>query len=230
MLLNKVIDLTNRVRNNLQKIQGELYLDVYLFNEFFELVAENWRQLKSAEIAPKYFELQKIMLDILLNIEVNGQRGSLYNSMMTYNATCTEENLHYFYGIPYGGNGELEHLCIHTGRGNNTSDLDAKAIIQLPILTKNGPAIISAGTKFEVKDYKDFKSAREHFVQEAGTTVYHDANNVFIHLIDTTDYFIADNRKDAAWFLLANTQLIKRYRRQVILWMQDDGFLGVKFR
>lgn len=230
MLLNKVIDLTNRIRNNLQTIQGERYLDVYLVNEFFELVAENWRALKSAEISPKYFELQEIILDILLNIEVKGQRGDLYNSMMTYNATCTEEDLHYFYNIPYGGQGELEHLCLHTGRGNNTSDLDAKAIIQLPVLTINGRENTAAGPKFEVKDYKDFKSAREHFVQEAGTTVYHDANDVFIHLIDSPDYFIAANRKNAGWFLLANTQAIKHYRRQVILWMQDDGFLGVKFR
>lgn len=229
-LLSKIKDLTERVKANIRMFDNEYYLDVYLVRDYFNLVAENPQAIRSPYIAPDYLALQKIMLDILYNIEVNNERYNLYNSAMVYNASCTEEDLHYFLNIPYGGKGDIEHLCIHTGKGNNTSDFDAKQQIQLAVKSGLAQETVFVGPKIEVKDYKDLKSAKEHFVAEAETTKYHDANHAFIHLIDTNIYFIAANKKDADWFVLANTSNIKHYRKQVILWMGEDGFLNVKFR
>ena len=231
-LLFKIEDLTKRVKNNLQTINGNLYLDVYLIDEFFQLVNKNWKQIRHPQVASQYLDLQKIIVnDVLLNIIVNRVKGNLYNSMMTYNATCTEENLHRFYSIPYGGDGELEHLCIHTGYGNNTSDLDAGGVKQFLAVDENGVVIsVEAGPKFEVKDYKDILSAEQHFKREAETSVYHDATHVFIHILETNTFYLTENRKTAKWYQLAETNVMTQYRRQVKIWISDDGFLGVKFR
>jgi hypothetical protein len=231
-LINKIEDLTARVRSNLKTVNGNLYLDVYLIDEFFKLVNSNWQTIRKPEVAPSYLELQHIIVDeVLLKIIVDGKSGSLYNSMMTYNASCTEENLHYFYNIPYGGDGELEHLCTHTGYGKGTSDLDAGTLISLLIINQDGYVdSVKAGPKFEVKDYKDYESAQKYFKQGAGTSVYHDATHVFIHLLDTDMYYIAANKKTSNWYQLAETRTIKKYRRQVKLWLGDNGFLGVRFR
>jgi hypothetical protein len=232
LLINKIQDLTMRVKTNFQTINGNLYLDNYLIDEYFNLVATNWQYLKTPEVRQPYLELQALILDkILLNIIVNRQKGNLYNSMMTYNASCTEEDLHYFYNISYGGDGEIEHLCTHTGWGNGTSDLDAKRVLY--ILATDGAGrkeYLEVGPKFEVKDYKDFSSAKKHFEEDAETSVYHDANHVFIHVLNTNTYYIAENRKTSNWYLLADTEGMKHYRRQVILWLDNEGFLGVKFR
>ena len=151
--------------------------------------------------------------------------------MMTYNASCTEENLHYFYNIPYGGDGEMEHLCIHTGWGNGTADLNAGKLLYLLAVDENGQVdYVEVGPKFEVKDYKDILSAEKYFKKDAETSVYHDATHVFIHILDTNTYYIAENRKTSKWYQLAETNAMKQYRRQVIIWVGDDGFLGVKFR
>jgi hypothetical protein len=232
MMIDVIKDLTNKVQSNLRTINGNLYLDVYLIDEFFRFVNANWKYIKDPQIAPYYLKLQRIIInDVLLNIIVGGVCGNLYNSMMTYNATCTEENLHYFYKIPYGGDGEVEHLCIHTGFGNGTSDLNAGKLIRL--LAKNDcnqVDYVEVGPKLEVKDYKNFSSAQKHFEQDAETSVYHDANHVFIHVLDTNTYYIAENRKTSKWYQLAAEDNIKQYRRQVKLWLDDDGFLGVRFR
>ena len=60
--------------------------------------------------------------------------------------------------------------------------------------------------------------------------VYHDATHVFIHVLDTNTYFIAKNKKTSNWLYLADTSTMKHYRRQVKLWLDDEGFLRVKFR
>lgn len=232
MIIDIIKDLTKRIQANLQTIKGNLYLDVYLIDEFFRFVNANWKLIRDPEIAPHYLKLQQIILnDVLLNIIVGGESGNLYNSTMTYNATCTEENLHCFYDIPYGGDGDIEHLCIHTGWGNGTSDLNAGKLIYLLAKDNNNQVdYVEVGPKLEVKDYKDFSSAQKYFKQDAETSVYHDANHVFIHVLDTNTYYIAENRKTSKWYQLAETANIKQYRRQVKLWLNDDGFLGVRFR
>ena len=231
-LLDQIKDLTERVKNNLKNINGNLYLDVYLEDEFFHLVNDNWYNLKDTEIAISYLELQKIILnDVLLNIIVDNQSNNLYNSMMTYNASCTEEDLHYFYSIPFGGDGETEHLCTHTGYGNNTSDLDAGQVIRLPATDNfHNPGFVDVGPKFEVKDYKDLDSAKSYIQKDAETSKFHDSNHVFVHIIDTNDYYITANKKATKFYKLAGTSQIKHYRQQVKLWLDEDGFLGVKFR
>ena len=151
--------------------------------------------------------------------------------MMTYNAGCTEEDLHYVYTIAYGGDGEIEHLCIHTGYGNGTSDLNAGELRTFTVtdaIGNSGP--IQAGPRFEVKDYKDIESAQYYFKQDAETSTYHDSNHVFIHLLDTDSYYLAANKKTSRWFHLADSDKIPHKRRQVKLWLDADGFLGVKFR
>jgi len=230
-LINYIKDLTERVKANIQIKKGNLYLDVYLIDEFFKLVNKNWRYLCYPEVLPTYMTLQKIIVDdILLNIIVDGKSGDLYNSMMTYNATCTEEDLHEFYDIPYGGEGELEHLNIHTGRGNGTSDLATKEPIKISAVEPDGwPITLTVGTKFEVKDYLNLSSARTWFEQDAETSTYHDANYVFIHIIEGDTFYLAENKKTATWYSLPATKDIVHHRRQVILWLKDDGILGVKF-
>lgn len=230
-LVNKIQNLTARVQNNIQEINGNLYLDNYLINEYFELVEANWRYLKTPEVRTDYLKLQDIILkEILLEIIVNRQKGNLYNSMMTYNASCTEEDIHYFFKIPYGGDGELEHLCTHTGWGNGTADLNAGSEIDLLVVDNGVKEKVRVGPKFEVKDYKDLKSATYYFEKDAETEVYHDATHVFIHVLDTNTYFIAKNKKTSNWLYLADIDTMKHYRRQVKLWLDDEGFLGVKFR
>jgi hypothetical protein len=150
--------------------------------------------------------------------------------MMTYNASCTEEDLHYFYKIPYGGDGELEHLCTHTGWGNGTADLNAGNEIYLLVTDNEVKEKVRAGPRFEVKDYKDLSSANYYFEKDAETPVYHDATHVFIHVLDTNTYYIAENKKTSNWLYLADTDTMIHYRRQVKLWLDDEGFLGVKFR
>ena len=232
MIVDVIKDLTNRVQANLQIIKGNLYLNVYLIDEFFRFVNRNWKLIKDPEIAPHYLKLQHIILDdVLLNIIVGGESRNLYNSMMVYNATCTEEDLHYFYNIPYGGDGELEHLFIHTGYGNGTSDLNAGQFIYIMAKDNNDQKdYVEVGPKIEVKDYKNLASAQKCFEQDAETPVYHDANHVFIHVLDTNTYYIAENRKTSNWYQLAEATNIKQYRRQVKLWLNNDGFLGVRFR
>lgn len=231
-LLEHIKDLTERVRNNLKNINGNLYLDVYLEDEFFHLVNDNWYNLKNEAIAPSYLELQKIIIDdIFLKIIVDNKSGNLYNSMMTYNASCTEEDLHYFYNIPYGGEGELEHLCTHTGYGNNVSDLDAGKVLTLMAIDSfENPGYVDVGPKFEVKDYKDLESAKSHIQKDAETSKFHDSVHVFVHIVDTNDYYITANKKATKFYKLAGTSQIKHHRQQVKLWLNDDGFLGVKFR
>ena len=231
-LLDYIKDLTDRVRKDLRVINGNLTLDNYLIDEFFHLVNDNWRDLRKPENATDYLELQDIVLNkILLEIIVDKTKGNLYNSTMTYNASCTEEDLHYFYKIPYGGYGEDEHLRTHTGYGNGVSDLDAGAMINLPATNDFGEAgFVTVGPKFEVKDYKDLESAKDYVKAGVTTSKFHDSNHIFIHLIDTTIYYIAENKVDTKWYTLAGTSQIKHYRQQVKLWMCEDGFLGVKFR
>lgn len=231
-LINYIKDLTERVKANIQIKEGNLYLDVYLIDEFFKLVNKNWKYLCYPEVLPTYMTLQKIIVDdILLNIIVDGESGNLYNSMMTYNATCTEEDLHDFYGIPYGGKGELEHLNTHTGWGNGTSDLATEEPIKISAVEPDGwPITLTVGTKFEVKDYLNLSSARTWFEQDAETPTYHDANYVFIHIIEGDTFYLAENKKTATWYSLPATKDIVHHRRQVILWLKDDGILGVKFR
>ena len=230
-LVYKIQDLTARVQHNIRSINGNLYLDNYLINEYFELVAANWQYLKAPEVRTDYLKLQDIVLNkILLEIIVNKQKGNLYNSMMTYNASCTEEDIHYFCKIPYGGDGELEHLSTHTGWGNGTADLNAGGEISLLVVDNGVKKEVRVGPKFEVKDYKDLSSANYYFEKDAETNVYHDATHVFIHVLDTNTYFIAQNKKTSNWLYLADTGAMKHYRRQVKLWLDDEGFLGVKFR
>lgn len=232
-LVTYIKDLTERVKANIQIKKGNLYLDVYLIDEFFKLVNKNWMYLCYPEVLPSYLVLQKIVVDdILLNIIVNGERGNLYNSMMTYNASCTEEDLHYFYNIPYGGDGDVEHLCIHTGWGNGTSDLDAGKIVDILAEESDGwPINISAGPKFEVKDYKNLNSAKAHFKEEAETPTYHDADYVFIHIIEGDTFYLAENKKTAYWYQLPEAKKMLRHRRQVKIWInKDTGILGVIFR
>jgi len=115
---------------------------------------------------------------------------------MTYNATCTEEDLHYLFNIPYGGKGEIEHLDIHTGYGNGVSDLKSEELIILKVSNEFGDInYVQAGPNFEVKDYKNKDSAKDYFEKQAETSVYHDSNNVFIHIIDNDTYYIAANKK-----------------------------------
>jgi hypothetical protein len=225
-LINKIQDLTARVKANCQTINGNLYLDNYLIDEYFNLVATNWQYLKQPTVRQPYLELQNIVLDtVLLNIIVNRQKGILYNSMMTYNASCTEEDLHRFYNIPYGGDGDIEHLCTHTGWGNGTSDLDAGQVLYILVTDELGQKeYVEVGPKFEVKDYKDMTSARSYFEKDAETPVYHDANHVFIHILDSNTYYIAENKKTSKWYLLADTHTMKHYRRQIKLWVDADGF------
>lgn len=231
MLVDYIKDLTVRVQNNIQIRNSNLYLDVYLIDEFFKLVNRNWKSLRDPEILPTYMALQKIIVDdILLNIIVGGESGNLYNSMMTYNATCTEEDLHKFYKIPYGGEGEIEHLCIHTGWGSGTSDLATEGLIEIPVVKPDGlPITLTAGTKFEVKDYLNLDSAHTYFKQDAETSTYHDANYAFIHLIEGDTFYLAENKKTALWYSLPAAKDMVHHRRQVILWLKD-GILGVKFR
>ncbi len=232
MIVDVIKDLTNRVQANLCTINGNLYLDVYLIDEFFRLVAANWRIIKDPEIAPHYLKLQQIILnDVLLNIIVGREIGNLYNSMMTYNANCTEEDLHKFYNIPYGGDGEVEHLCVHTGYGNGTADLNAGQELDFVVSDSTGRVDhIKAGPRFEVKDYKSMKSAKKYFWQDAETSVYHDATHAFIHILDTNEYYLAANKKTSNWFQLVDTDKMPHYRQQVKLWIANDGFLGVCFR
>lgn len=232
MIVNVIKDLTDRVQANLQTIKGNLYLDAYLVDEFFRFVNTNWRRIKDPEIAPHYLKLQQIVLnDVLLNIIVGRESGNLYNSMMTYNANCTEEDLHKFYNIPYGGDGEVEHLCVHTGYGNGTADLHAGQELSFTVSDNTGRVdSIKAGPKFEVKDYKNMESAKKYFMQDAETSVYHDATHVFIHVLDTNEYYLAANKKTSNWFKLEDTDKMPHYRSQVKLWLSDDGFLGVRFR
>ena len=232
MIVDVIKDLTNRVQANLQTINGNLYLDVYLIDEFFRFVNTNWMFIKYPEIAPHYLKLQQIILnDVLLNIIVGYESGNLYNSMMTYNANCTEEDLHKFYNIPYGGDGELEHLCVHTGYGNGTADLNAGRELYFTVSDNTGRIdYIKAGPRFEVKDYKNMESAKEYFVKDAETSVYHDATHVFIHVLDTNEYYLAANKKTSNWFQLVDTDAMPHYRSQVKLWLTEDGFLGVRFR
>ena len=231
-LLEYINDLTNRVKNDLKTINGNLTLDAYLEDEFFNLVNTNWKDLRSPEIRDSYLSLQDIILNkILLEIIVDNTKGNLYNSAMTYNASCTEEDLHYFYGIPYGGGGSDEHLRTHTGYGNGVSDLKADGQLQLPAIDDFGNAgYVTVGPNFEVKDYKDLESAKKYVAEGVTTSKFHDANHIFIHLIDTNIYYIAENKTDTKWYILAGTSQIKHYRRQVKLWMCEDGFLGVRFR
>ena len=232
-LIDQLINLTDRVKKDIKIINGNKYLNVYLIDEFFKFTAINWKEIRVEPLKTYFLNLQKIIIDeILLKIIVNKQKGNLYNSMMTYNATCTEEDLHYFYGIPYGGDGEIEHLCIHTGYGNGTSDLDSGCQIRLLALDDEGNRdYVTIGPKLEVKDYKDKSSAKFHFEQEAETTVYHDSNHIFIHILDSDTYCIAANKKTSKWYHLEEANNIKHYRKQVkSLWICTDGLLGVKFR
>lgn len=230
MLLKVIEDLTDRVRADIKTIDNKTYLDAHLIDEFFRLVTDNWQVLKTPEIAPTYLKLQNLVVGVLLGIIVNRESGNIYNSMMTYNAGCTEETLHYFFNIPFGGDGELEHLHIHTGWGNGTSDFDAGRPVYIRIKGANSEKYVVIGPKIEVKDYRDLTSAEKYFEQDAETSVYHDSNHVFLHIMDTDTYYVAENRKTSNWLLLADSGKIKLVRRQVKLWIDDDGFLGVRFR
>jgi hypothetical protein len=231
MIETNIQDLTAKIKANLQTIKGNTYLDNYLIDEFFHFVYDNQLLIRDSKVAPYYLELQHLVLDaVLLQIIVGNQSGVLYNSTMTYNASCTEEDIQKFYNIPYGGDGEIEHLCTHTGYGNGTSDLDAGRLIEVAVTDGQVQKNVVVGPKFEVKDYKNLESANYYFEKGAETSTYHDATHVFIHILDTNTYFIAENRKTSNWLRLANTDTMKHYRQQVILWLDKDGFLGVKFR
>ena len=233
MILEQIADLTKRIKENIRVINGKLYLNAYLLDEFFHFVNDNWRELGSPAVINTYLPLQKLVVDdFLLKIVVNNTSNNLYNSMMTYNASCTEEDLHRYLNLPYGGDGEIEHECTHTGAGNGVSDFKTQGVIQLDIKNPIVPGVgfVVVGPEIEAKDYDGLESAKDHFKKEAKTTKYHDAKHVIIHLIDTNTYYIAANRADSRWYELANMENIKHYRKQVKLWINDDGILGVKFR
>ena len=231
-LILQLTNLTSRIKSNIKIINGNKYLDVYLIDEFFRFTNTNWKEIRNDLVKPYFLELQKIIVDeILLEIIVGGQKGSLYNSMMTYNATCTEEDIHRFYGIPYGGNGDVEHLCIHTGYGNGTSDLDSGCQLRFLVIDNAGNRdFVTAGPKFEVKDYQDFNSAQYYFKKDAETTVYHDSTHVFLHILDADTYYIAENKKTSKWYQLEEANAIVHYRKQVKLWLDPEGLLCVQFR
>ena len=194
---------------------------------------------------PSNYDIVKPLNDKLLNILLNviaGGKCGIDIAQMTYNASSDECNVHRTYpAFGYGGAGDIDHECHHTGEGYPGTDFvmedDFAFVYEDPFTKEVKNGILAKGLQIDGKAYwamegnpeKNKPGAKDFLDANPDGSLGHSGNGLLLRIISEHDtWYYCGNRAGFTPVKLINFKPILYYKH-VQLSIASDGLLNVVF-